>query len=85
MELDPSDYIDEDNYGAGNYGAGVYGGSGDIRYQETIHLGLKCEAVRFRFEDLESSTHGAAYELSELLLEGAVEAPSYTQPAGRMS
>lgn len=84
IALPTTDYIDEDVYGAGDYGAGAYGGSGDIRYQETVHLGLKCEAVRFRFEDLETTVHGAAYELSELLLEGAVEAPSYTQPAGRM-
>ena len=60
-----------DNYGEGLYGAGVYGGDSDTLYQRRIHVGLKCQAIRFSIEDVSSGDPlGASFELTELLLTG---------------
>lgn len=85
FSLDPSAYYDEANYGEGDYGEGPYGGSGDTRYQFRVHIGEKCEAIRFRFEDLETTTFGAAYELSEMLLTGGIKGRDYKVRAERMA
>lgn len=60
-------------YGDGNYGDGPYGGSGEARYQRSIHLNKRCQMIRFMIEDVESiATFGGAFELSELVLHGGV-------------
>lgn len=71
-------------YGEGAYGAGVYGGSSPTRYQFRVHVGRKCEAIRFRFSDYEAAgTTGAAFELTELLITGGVKGPAFKLPAAR--
>jgi hypothetical protein len=76
--IDTSEGRVEALYGAGLYGVGVYGGSPDTRYQFEIHVGQECEAVRFRFEDVEATgAFGASYELSELILTGGVERSTF--------
>lgn len=67
-------------YGAGVYGAGAYGGTigPDTVYQQRIHINARCQAISFRFEDVEAtSTFGAAFELSELLLTAGVLGPAF--------
>jgi hypothetical protein len=76
--IDTSEGRVEGLYGAGLYGAGPYGGSPDTRYQFEIHIGQECEAVRFRFEDVEATNaFGASYELTELVLTGGVERSTF--------
>jgi hypothetical protein len=76
--IDPTEGRTEAAYGEGAYGAGVYGGGADTRYQFQIHIGQECEAVRFRFEDLEADgAYGASFELSELHLSCGIERASY--------
>jgi len=64
-------------YGEGPYGDGVYGGTFSERYQIKIHVGQKCEAIRFRIEDVMGSSTGASFELSEILITGGVKRPDY--------
>lgn len=65
-------------YGEGSYGAGVYGSTGESRYQEKIHVGAKCEAIRFRIEERETTANfGAAFELTELALTVGVKGSVY--------
>lgn len=69
-----------DDFGAGAYGDGPYGGDDDTttRYQRSLHLNTRCQAIQFRIEDREpTSTYGAAFELSELLLTGGVLGPAF--------
>jgi hypothetical protein len=76
--IDPAEARVVSPYGAGAYGAGPYGGVNDTRYQFQIHVGQECEAVRFRFEDVEpTGEFGASFELSELHLTGGVQRSSY--------
>jgi len=69
-------------YGGGNYGGpgdGSYGGLvglSSVVYQERFGIGAKCQAISFRFEDMEAaSDYGASFELSELLLTVGIEGP----------
>lgn len=74
-----------DNYGDGNYGDGDYGGDSPSPYQWTVHVGAKCQAIRFRFTFAEASgAAGACAELTELLLTGGVMGNRNKLPAGRM-
>lgn len=78
IEIDPAEARVLAPYGAGAYGAGPYGGVNDTRYQFQIHVGQECEAVKFRFEDVEpTGEFGASFELSELHLTGGVQRSSY--------
>lgn len=78
IEIDPAEARLVAPYGAGPYGAGPYGGVNDTRYQFQIHVGQECEAVRFRFEDVEpTGEFGASFELSELHLTGGVQRSHY--------
>jgi hypothetical protein len=72
------------NYGDGNYGDGNYGGSGPTPYQFTMHVGKKCQAIRFRFTFPEAyGSAGACAELAELLITGGVKANLYRLPSSR--
>jgi len=73
-------------YGAGAYGAGPYGGPGgpSTVYQRRLHLNRRCQAMRFRIEDVEPTAEfGASFELSELLLIGGVLTPDFKVGAAR--
>jgi hypothetical protein len=71
-------------YGEGGYGVGVYGGDPDTVYQQRIHVGAKCESIRFSFNDaLSPAPQGASFELTELLLTGGIMRPSMVFGAGR--
>lgn len=72
------------SYGEGAYGAGPYGGSSPTPFQFRFHVGRKCQAIQFRFEDYEAAgVAGASFELTELTLTGGVKGPAYKLPAGR--
>ncbi len=72
--IDPSEGYTSGAYGEGLYGAGPYGGGADTRYQFQVHIGQECEAIRFRFEDVEADgDYGASFELSELHISGGIE------------
>jgi hypothetical protein len=78
IEVDPLEARQTAPYGAGAYGAGPYGGVNDTRYQFEIHVGAECEAVRFRFEDVEpTGSFGASFELTELILTGGIQRSTY--------
>lgn len=82
--IDPLEGRDTAVYGDGNYGDGPYGGAVDTRYQFQIHLGQECEAIRFRFEDVEEpGVAGAAFELSEIHISCGVERSSFTVEQAR--
>jgi hypothetical protein len=84
IRIDPTEGRTEGLYGSGVYGAGVYGGAADTRYQFAIHVGQECQAIRFRFEDVEADgAFGASFELSELHISGAVERSSFTVEEAR--
>jgi len=73
-------------YGAGLYGAGAYGGTigSDTVYQQQVHLNVRCQSISFQFSDIEStSTFGAAFELSELLLIGGMIGTRFPMGASR--
>jgi hypothetical protein len=81
-----SDSHTEANYGDGLYGAGVYGGAASVRYQERIHVGKKCQAIRFQIQDVEGDTeYGGAFELSELLITGGRKGPAAKVGTARSS
>lgn len=81
-----SDSHIEANYGDGLYGAGVYGGAASVRYQERIHVGKKCQSIRFQIQDVESDTeYGGAFELSELLITGGRKGPAAKVGTARSS
>jgi hypothetical protein len=66
-----------DDYGDGVYGDGDYGGEGADVYQWRYDVGERGQAIQLRFEDYErSGLAGAAFELTELLIEGGVAGPS---------
>lgn len=78
IEVDPLEARAVTPYGSGAYGSGPYGGVNDTRYQFQIHVGQECEAVRFRFEDVEpTGQFGASFELTELILTGGVQRTHY--------
>ena len=65
-------------YGEGDYGDGPYGSTGQSRYQEKIHVGRKCQAIRFRIEEREETAEfGAAFELTEISLTAGIKGPLY--------
>lgn len=74
-------------YGTRAYGAGPYGGSGSTVYQRRIHLNQRCQAIRFRLEDIEQTNdYGAAFEISELMLTGGIlRNRAFKLPATRSS
>ena len=78
-----------DNYGSGTYGGGTYGGiagAASVTYQRDYHLNKRCQAISFRFEDLEpAGAFGASFELSELLLTGGMVRSSFKVGAARQS
>jgi hypothetical protein len=59
-------------YGTGLYSADLYGLSShdpSTLYQRRAHLNQFCQAIQFRFEDVEAADdYGACFELTELLL-----------------
>lgn len=64
-ELSSTDYGDDPTYGDSD----VYGGQSDKQYQFEAHLvNQKCQAVRFKFEDIINDVYGASYSLTELAL-----------------
>jgi hypothetical protein len=66
-----------DDYGDGVYGDGDYGGEGADVYQWRYDVGERGQAIQLRFEDYErSGLAGAAFELTEILIEGGVAGPS---------
>ena len=77
------------NFGSGNYGAGDYGpgvGVSSVVYQEEFHLNERCQAIAFRFEDLEvDPNYGPSFELSELLLTGGMLGPAFVPGASRQN
>jgi hypothetical protein len=78
--LSPDSLYTPSLYGAGTYGAGSYGGTigPDTVYQQRIHINARCQAIAFRIEDVEATTtFGAAFELSELLLTAGVLGPAF--------
>lgn len=84
IEVDPMEARATAPFGDGAFGAGVFGGTNDTRYQFVIHVGAECEAVRFRFEDVEPADEfGASFELSELILTGGVARTDYTLEESR--
>lgn len=75
LTIDPTDAITSTPYGSGGYGDGPYGGESDSLLQAEFHLDTECQAAKFRIEDVEASgVYGAAFELSEILVTGGVQA-----------
>jgi len=72
------------NYGSGDYGSGNYGGDSPTPYQFTVHVGKKCQAIRFRFTFREAAgVSGACAELTELILSAGAKLNRYKLPADR--
>jgi hypothetical protein len=74
-------------YGDGAYGDGAYGGTPSSAYQYRWHLCLPCEAIRFRFSDIQDAgVSGKSFELTELLLTGGVKSNVIRPfPAGKQA
>lgn len=73
-------------YGDGNYGDGNFGGdiTATTRYQIEFHLNRRCQSLSMEFSDVEAtSSFGAAFELSELLLIGGVLSGRFPVGAAR--
>jgi len=88
FDLDVTADYNAIGYGEGNYGAGPYGldVATSTVYQRVIHIGEQCESIRFRLEDIEPTVaRGASFELTELLLTGAILAASFRLPESRRS
>lgn len=84
IDIDPDEGRDAGTYGDGAYGDGPYGGGADDRYQFQIHIGQECQAIRFRFEDIEADgDYGASFELSELHLSFGIERSNYVVEEAR--
>ena len=67
--FNPDQIIETSVYGdSATYGSdAVYGGVSDGVYQFEAHLKVqKCQAIKFKFEDLFNGTNGQAYSLSDL-------------------
>lgn len=63
-------------YGEGPYGEGPYGGATRPAYQWRWYLGVRCQAIQFRFSDYTyAGQAGPAYELTELLVEAGFVYP----------
>jgi hypothetical protein len=87
-DLDVTADHDAIGYGEGDYGEGPYApdSATSTVYQRVIHIGEACEAIAFRLEDIEpTADRGGSFELSELLLTGAILAPSFRLPDSRRS
>lgn len=68
--LETSIYGDSTDYGSDE----VYGGVSDGVYQFDAHMQQqKCQAIRFKFEDIFNGTNGQAYSLTDLGLKVAVK------------
>jgi hypothetical protein len=89
FDLDVNSDYNPDLYGAGLYGADGYSytpGTNSTLYQKSLHINRRCQAIRFRIEDVESaSDFGAAFELQELLLIGGVLGPARPVGASRQA
>ncbi len=88
FDLDVNENFNPSAYGEGLYGEGYYGGGVDSStvYQRRIHIGKRCQAIRFRIEDVEVvADRGASFELSELLITGGVLGAAFKLPAARSS
>lgn len=86
IPLDVNTNWDPSSYGEGPYGVGEWGGDGGhgTRYQRSIHLNRRCQAISFRIQDLENvADFGASFELSELLLIGGGVGPAFKPGAAR--
>jgi hypothetical protein len=86
FDLDVNTNFDPSVYGDGLYGSGYYGGgvATSSVYQRRIHIGKRCQSVRFRIEDVQATAdYGDSFELSELLLTGGVLASAFKLPAAR--
>jgi hypothetical protein len=86
FNLDVNANYDPDAYGEGAYGAGPYGGSPSTStvYQRRVHIGKRCQSIRFRIEDSEDTADfGASFEISELVLTGGVLPKPYKLGAAR--
>lgn len=82
--FDPSAAMDADAYGDGVYGSGVYGGEGSAVYQFRASLPKqKCQAVRFRFEDVPGDDPGESYEITELALEIGIKPTPFKLGSGK--
>ena len=56
------------------YGDGSYGGDSDGVFQFRMHLSKqKCQALRFKFQDIMNATVGQSYSLSALQLEAGLK------------
>lgn len=72
------------NYGAGAYGSGNYGGTSPTPYQFDVHVGAKCQSIRFRFSFFEAAgVAGACAELTELIITAGAKSNRYRLPAAR--
>jgi hypothetical protein len=74
------------SYGEGSYGEGSYGHGPEnsTRYQRRLFIGRRCQAIRFRVEDIETSAQfGASFELSEMLVTGGIVAGAVKLPPTR--
>lgn len=88
IDVNPDANQTGSKYGNAGFGDGPYGGAGGdtTRYQTNFHINRRCQAISFRVEDVEATTtYGAAYELSELLLIGGVIGPSFVPGAARQA
>jgi hypothetical protein len=88
FDLDVDANYNPSTFGSGNYGDGPYGGNyeNSTVYQRELHIGMPCEAVRFRLEDVEAvDDFGAAFELSEMLITGGILGSHFRLPATRRS
>lgn len=75
---DVAGIVNTSTWGSGTWGSGVWGGSGESAYQVRGHMPKqKCEAIKFRFEDVFDGTYGESYQLTELALEVGVKKGPY--------
>lgn len=86
ITVDPADWFTDAPYGGGDYGEGVYGGASDSLFQIEFHLDRECQAAKFRIEDVEETgVYGAAFELSEILITGGLQATKAVLRAERQA
>lgn len=90
IDILPTNVFTPSTYGGGQYGGpgdGAYGGAvgvSSVVYQERVHINRRCQAISFRFEDLQAAgAAGASFQLSELLLTGGVLGPAFVPGASR--
>lgn len=92
----PSNYGvgDDGNYGDGNYQPPA--GLQSVTYQRDYHINRRCQAIAFRFSDVDVAQYvngqtnytpaalGASFELSELLLTGGAVGAEFKPGANRL-